>query len=91
MRNRRWNPALRHTVLGEHGNDAYVAAKSRAKREAQNIELLAAYDLHIERGSNHETSRAAAAVTCHAHGKHNAGRDTLALAHQLDAALEARS
>lgn len=24
MRNKRWNPALRHTVLGEPGNDRYL-------------------------------------------------------------------
>jgi hypothetical protein len=33
MRNKRWNPALRHTVLGEPGNEEWSAA--RAKRTQQ--------------------------------------------------------
>lgn len=38
MRNKRWNPAQRHTVLGEPGNEAWLEARVRERRKAEQAE-----------------------------------------------------
>lgn len=44
MKNRRWNPALRHTVLGGPGNERYTATLCEAARRAREHKAQQGHD-----------------------------------------------
>lgn len=66
-------------------------AKKVSKVQKIRAELLVQFDAFMAKGVSSVDARAEAVVRVHTHGKVGAGRDTLWLAHQFDAALNLRA
>jgi hypothetical protein len=47
MRNKRWNPALRHTLLGEPGNAAFVEAVTKLRAAAERYQRAHLYAAQV--------------------------------------------